>query len=180
MSAGFTRIGDPGSFAFERGQESTAAGSSDVVLRRPVTTKRRGPSLRPRAAESEPTPKRSGKPAKKPQPSRREESAPTETPLEHARRCADRGDLALARRICEEHLAQSGPSSAAYCLLGIVKNAGGDASGAKDCFDRALYLEPDNHEALVHLALLHEQHGKVGAAAQLRRRAERARRTNDS
>jgi hypothetical protein len=37
-------------------------------------------------------------------------------------------------------------------------------------------LEQTHYEAVVHLALLHEQRGELPAAANFRRRAERARR----
>jgi chemotaxis protein methyltransferase WspC len=87
---------------------------------------------------------------------------------------ADRGELALARSICERHLATNGASAEAYCLLGIVKQAAADSLSAMECFDKALYLDPDHYEALVHLALLHETRGDRSRAENLRRRAERA------
>ena len=98
---------------------------------------------------------------------------PAEADLARAFAMADRGELGAASRICELHLATNGASAEAYCLLGIVKQAAADLLSAMECFDKALYLEPEYYDALVHLALLHEKRGDGARAEHLRRRAER-------
>jgi chemotaxis protein methyltransferase WspC len=96
--------------------------------------------------------------------------------LEHAVELANRGSLQDAQRLCERVVAEAGASPEAYCLLGIISNAAGNREGALAYFTKSLYLDQNHHEALVHLALLHEQRGEHPAAANFRRRAERARR----
>jgi len=70
-----------------------------------------------------------------------------------------------------------GPSAQAYVLLGLIRQAAGNAEQAEHCFGRAVYLQPDHYEALVHLALLMEHRGDRAMAAVLRQRAQRARHT---
>jgi chemotaxis protein methyltransferase WspC len=65
-------------------------------------------------------------------------------------------------------------------LLGIVRAASSDGERALLCFNKALYLDPSYYEAIVHLALLHEQRGELSQANNLRRRAERSQRKRDA
>jgi chemotaxis protein methyltransferase WspC len=95
--------------------------------------------------------------------------------LQQATELANGGKLQDARRVCERVIAEAGASSEAYCLLGIISTAAGDRDGAIDCFNKSLYLNQGHYEALVHLALLHEERGEHLAAANFRRRATRAR-----
>jgi chemotaxis protein methyltransferase WspC len=98
--------------------------------------------------------------------------------LDRATELANRGNLHEARRLCERVIAESGASPDAYCLLGIIGNAAGQREDAITSFNKSLYLNPNHYEALVHLALLYEQRGEQPAAANFRRRAERARRSD--
>jgi chemotaxis protein methyltransferase WspC len=97
--------------------------------------------------------------------------------LEGATELANLGHLTEARRLCERVIAESGATPEAYYLLGIVGNAAGNRDEALACFNKAVYLDPRHHDALVHLALLHEERGEHTAAANFKRRAERARRS---
>ena len=72
-------------------------------------------------------------------------------------------------------IAEQGASADAYCLLGIIRSAAGTLDEAINCFNKSLYLKQDHYQALVHLALLHQQRGEDGTAANFKRRAERAR-----
>jgi chemotaxis protein methyltransferase WspC len=94
--------------------------------------------------------------------------------LDIARRLADAGRLIEAGKLCELYLKDQGPSSQAYYLLGLVRDAGGDLRGAAECYRKVLYLEPIHREALLHLALLSEKEGDKGLAQRLRERARRA------
>ena len=99
--------------------------------------------------------------------------APPHTPgLEQARRLADSGRLNEAAAICEAHLRSNRCSAAAYYLLGLVRDAGGDAT-AVDCYRKALYLEPNHYETLLQMALLAQRNGDSAAARNYRRRAQR-------
>ena len=96
------------------------------------------------------------------------------TELELARRLADAGRLSEAAALCETHLSHSTPSAQAYYLLGLVREAGGDAR-ADDCYRKALYLEPNHYESLLQLAYLTEKNGDPARARLFRRRAQRLR-----
>jgi chemotaxis protein methyltransferase WspC len=93
--------------------------------------------------------------------------------LESARQLADAGKLAEAAAACETVISRGGPSAPAYYLLGLVKDAADDAEAAA-FYRKALYLDPDHYEALIHLALLLERTGDAANARTFRRRAERA------
>ena len=67
-----------------------------------------------------------------------------------------------------------GPSAQAYVLLGLIRQAAGNLEQAEHCFGRAVYLQPDHYEALIHLAFVLERRGDTVRAAILRRRAQRA------
>ena len=92
--------------------------------------------------------------------------------MEDAQRLADAGRLAEAEAICEAHLRQSGASAQAYYLLGLIRDASGDA-GAVDYYRKALYLEPDHYESLLHLALWSDKNGQPARAQTFKSRAER-------
>jgi chemotaxis protein methyltransferase WspC len=176
MSHGFRRVAEPRCFAFE---PPVTAAPPSAALPAPGDLRSR-PAVRERAtptARAEPSKRVRPKPAPAPR-------HPAEEPASHqrlapeqlialARTLADKGELASATKACEQVLASTGPSSAAYCLLGLVKKAAGEPAAALECFNKALYLDQNNYEALVHAALVHEQLGNAAAAAQLRKRAER-------
>jgi chemotaxis protein methyltransferase WspC len=96
--------------------------------------------------------------------------------LDDAGRLADAGQLKEAGALCETYLKEQGPSSRAYYLLGLVRDAAGDEKGAFDCYRKVLYLEPSHAEALLHLAIFSERQGDGATAARLRERARRVER----
>ena len=93
--------------------------------------------------------------------------------MDHARRLADQGHLVEAAALCEAHLRERGPTAEAFNLLGLVRDASGKADDAAAQYRKALYLEPNHHEALIHLALLLQKQGDVAGAQRLQRRASR-------
>lgn len=98
---------------------------------------------------------------------------PTAANLETARLLADRGQLSEAARLCETYLKQNSTSVEAYVLLGQIHQANGLETQAEQCFQKALYLEPNHYEALLHLALLKEHRGDIAGATILRQRIQR-------
>jgi chemotaxis protein methyltransferase WspC len=92
--------------------------------------------------------------------------------LAEANRLADVGRLAEAAAICEAHLSQGQASAQVYYLLGLLRDARGDER-AFDCYRKALYLDPNHYETLVHLAVLADKNGDAAAARNFQRRAER-------
>jgi chemotaxis protein methyltransferase WspC len=94
--------------------------------------------------------------------------------IESARSLANRGRLEAAVAQCVQLMAKSPANADIYGLLGIVRQAQGNANDAEKCFQKALYLNPRHHESLVHLALLASQRGDETAARNYARRAEKA------
>jgi chemotaxis protein methyltransferase WspC len=99
---------------------------------------------------------------------------PSEDLLVQARQHADAGRLANALASCRAHLAAHGPSADLCSLQGTIHQARHETTEARQCFERALYLQPDHPEALLHLMLLARQQGDQERASLLRTRLERA------
>jgi chemotaxis protein methyltransferase WspC len=99
--------------------------------------------------------------------------APSTADLDRAFALADEGQLSEAAALCEADLQARGPSSRAYYLMGLICSADGFLSAANRYYRKALYLDKNHHEALLHLALLLEQQGDEREAKVLRRRAQR-------
>jgi chemotaxis protein methyltransferase WspC len=95
--------------------------------------------------------------------------------LDNARKLANCGKLQEAATLCETYLSQNITNPHAYLLLGEVHQAAGRAQQALECFQKAIYLDPNYYEALVHLALLKEQQGDRAGAAILYQRIQRIR-----
>ncbi|MEP6873508.1 MAG: methyltransferase, partial [Burkholderiales bacterium] len=95
------------------------------------------------------------------------------TGIDQAERLANQGHLAEAGQCCEAHLRAHGPSAKAFHLLGVIRDASGHPVEAADSYRKALYLDPDHHEALVHLAFLLHKRGDVAGAQVLQQRAHR-------
>jgi chemotaxis protein methyltransferase WspC len=93
--------------------------------------------------------------------------------MEEAFALADRGRLTEAAALCEEQMRVHGPSAAAFYLLGLIASADGRQKAADQLYRKALYLDKNHHDALVHLALLLEQQGDERGAELLRQRAQR-------
>jgi len=93
--------------------------------------------------------------------------------LELASRLADQGQLVEAAQICERSLREMGPSACAFYLLGLIRDCAGDQRLANLFYRKTLYLEPDHHEALIHLALLNEKSGNKATAKVFKDRARR-------
>jgi chemotaxis protein methyltransferase WspC len=94
--------------------------------------------------------------------------------LAQARACADRGELAQAEALCEQQLHAAGPNADAYHLQGLISDARQDAVAAQQLYRKAIYLQPDHREALLHLAALLAAQGDDAGARRLQERAERA------
>jgi chemotaxis protein methyltransferase WspC len=93
--------------------------------------------------------------------------------LTQARRQADAGRLDDALATCQAHLTSCGPSPDLLGLMGVLHQARWETAEAKQCFQRALYLDPAHHESLTHLMLLCQEQGDHRQAERLRRRLKR-------
>jgi chemotaxis protein methyltransferase WspC len=170
LDHGLRKAGDARSFAFVREGKRKAARPAPQAALPPAAIARRratGAATQPRPAAR--TARKSSRPA-----------PPARPRLDDARTLADRGDLEGARSRCEAYLAACGPDPAAYCLLAVLKEAAGDIDGAVDAFGKALYLDAEQLDALLHLALLHERRGETAAADTMRKRAARVQRRRNA
>ena len=89
------------------------------------------------------------------------------------RKLADRGQLSEAATLCETYIKLNYTNVEAYVLLGQIYQAQGREKQAEQCFQKAIYLEPNDYDALMHLTLLIENRGDIARAAVLRQRIQR-------
>lgn len=97
----------------------------------------------------------------------------SDSSIEAAIQLADQGKLGEATRCCEAHLRRHGPSVQAFHLIGLIRAAAGELSEADKYYRKALYLDPNHYETLLHLALLLEKRGSRAGARVLRARMSR-------
>lgn len=133
-----------------------------------------------RTAAALPRPVQSRKPAVQPvaqraavQPVTVPDPVSSEQLLADAVCLADQGHLVEATRCCEAHLRKYGPSAQALYLLGLISAAVGNVSEARQYYRKALYLDQDHYDTLLHLGLLLEQQGETAGAQILRNRLRR-------
>ena len=107
------------------------------------------------------------------QAAKRRQPVPAPDAMDRAFELADQGLLAEAAALCEAELREHGPSARAFYLLGLIYSADGLLSAADRCYRKALYLDKNHHDALLHLAALLEQQGETREATVLRQRARR-------
>ncbi|ALI06414.1 MULTISPECIES: protein-glutamate O-methyltransferase CheR [Pseudomonas] len=93
---------------------------------------------------------------------------------------ANGGKSAEARAACEEYLRSHAPNAQVFYWLGLLSDMAGSALEAQGFYRKALYLEPQHAEALVHLAALLASQGDAAGARRLQERAARSGRTVDS
>ncbi len=93
--------------------------------------------------------------------------------LRDAARLANRGELREAGTLCENYLRQNPTSAQAYYLLGLVREAEGKHSLVGELFKKAVYLDPNHYEAMIHLALHLVRYGDADSAKNLQQRAHR-------
>jgi chemotaxis protein methyltransferase WspC len=101
------------------------------------------------------------------------QTPPRESDLQAAQRLANEGKLEEARSHCETYIRQNRTSSEGYLLLGEIEQALGHNDLAEGNLRKAIYLDPDCYEALVHLAQLQEQRGDDRSATIIRQRIQR-------
>lgn len=94
-------------------------------------------------------------------------------------RLANAGDSAQARASCQRYLRQFAPNAQVYYWLGLLSDTEGDARQALTHYRKALYLEPQHPEALLHLATLLAAQGDQVGARRLQERAARVGRESE-
>lgn len=93
--------------------------------------------------------------------------------LERAKDYANRGQLIEAAQHCEAYVRQHRTDANAYLLLGEIYQGLDRLDPAEQAYQKAIYLNPQGFEALVHLSLLKEQKGDFSASYLLRQRLQR-------
>ncbi len=159
----FEPVGRAGALAYTPRSPSDRAAAPGTPLARPAPKARRTPPHAPAQADHESL-ATSGKPEARP--------VPLDL-LAEARKWADQGRLQEAAEQCSLLLARHAPSADLYLLLGEIHQAMDQTALAEECFRKALYLDPNQGEALAHMALLAESRQDPAKARRLRQRLER-------
>lgn len=107
-----------------------------------------------------------------------ESAARRDSGMEEASRLADQGHLTEAAKLCEEYLRKHGPSAPAFHLMGLIRAAAGNLTEAGQFYRKALYLDQNHHDTLLHLAYLLEKQGDASGAQVLRNRVRRLEQKN--
>ena len=178
LESGFESVqgGQPGAFAFARRSVATPALHSPP----PVQTDRwadrdRAPlpptsPARPSTTAAPKSPSSNAAAVRTPESVTSNE--PTESKmLQSARAAADAGDLRQAADIAERIHSTGDRSLALMELLGAVHLGLGDVIRAESAWRQVVYLDPQNVEALLHLAILADRRGDAALAQRYRARA---------
>ena len=101
-----------------------------------------------------------------------------ETLLSRIATLANEGKSAEARAACEQYLNNHPPAAQVFYWLGLLSDVAGSALEAQGFYRKALYLEPQHAQALMHLAALLEAQGDSAGARRLQARAARSERAD--
>ncbi|RON05210.1 protein-glutamate O-methyltransferase CheR [Pseudomonas brassicacearum] len=93
---------------------------------------------------------------------------------------ANEGKSLEARAVCEEYLRNHEPVAQVFYWLGLLSDVAGSVLEAQGFYRKALYLQPQHPEALMHLSVLLASQGDASGARRLQQRAARNERTADS
>ena len=93
---------------------------------------------------------------------------------------ANEGKSAEARAACDRYLRSHEPVAQVFYWLGLLSDIAGSALEAQGFYRKALYLEPQHADALMHLAALLQSQGDTVGARRLQDRADRSERAADS
>ncbi|VVO93784.1 putative biofilm formation methyltransferase WspC [Pseudomonas fluorescens] len=93
---------------------------------------------------------------------------------------ANAGKSFEARTACESYLRSHEPVAQVFYWLGLLSDVAGSALQAQCYYRKALYLEPQHPDALMHLAALLQSLGDTAGARRLQDRAARGERAADS
>ncbi|MFJ2484209.1 CheR family methyltransferase [Pseudomonas sp. NPDC087598] len=171
---GMRSIGIPQSFAFSRHSEPQP---EPVPMPAPVPLPVRQPvrSTPPPPVRNRPFASVTSMPA-----TSKSANPDAATLLANIAALANEGKSAEARAACEQYLRSHEPVAQVFYWLGLLSDVAGLALEAQGYYRKALYLEPQHPEALMHLAALLQAQGDSAGARRLQERAARSGRTADS
>jgi len=93
--------------------------------------------------------------------------------LENARKLANSNQLKEAESLCYQYIDNYGENAEALFLLGLIASSQQKEDIAESLYRKGIFLDPENHELLIHLSLLLEAKGDQKNAALFRKRADR-------
>ena len=93
-----------------------------------------------------------------------EEAAQAQQVIEHAQAAIDHGDIAAAEAALEQQVARTPASAVAQQRLGAVYLLDGRLTEAKECFSRALKIDPDYVDAVIGLGQVESLEGDAESA----------------
>ncbi|MEX5539373.1 CheR family methyltransferase [Pseudomonas poae] len=170
---GMRSIGVPQSFAFSRHAEPVKPAPVFAPMPNPVLARSAAPMPMPLPVKPRPFSTASAQvvPIKAP---------PSDTAdlLSQIATLANAGKSAEARAACERYLSNHPPAAQVFYWLGLLSDVAGSALEAQGYYRKALYLEPQHPQALMHLAALLESQGDSAGARRLQARAARSERAD--
>ncbi|MBJ2234163.1 hypothetical protein ALP43_04135 [Pseudomonas azotoformans] len=167
---GMRSIGVPQSFAFSRHVEP-AAPAAPVIKPTPAPL----PQRRAAPIPPKPRPFSSVTPHVPPVKATHTDAGDL---LSQIATLANEGKSAEARAACERYLSSHPPAAQVFYWLGLLSDVAGSALEAQGYYRKALYLEPQHPQALMHLAALLESQGDSVGARRLQARAARSERAD--
>ncbi|WP_152054437.1 CheR family methyltransferase [Tautonia marina] len=177
----------PGAFAFLRASADLPGATNPSPSRTPQRVDGAGETSGPRSAPGFARSSLTGSTATpqissiRPLSARFEEQSMVPETVDRVSELANQGAWESALAMAGRLVSRSPSDPSAYVLLGSIEQAAGRADRAEACYRRAVYLDGDRVEALLALAGLVDARGDRIAAANYRRRADRAaRRGNGS
>jgi chemotaxis protein methyltransferase WspC len=173
-------IGIPQSFAFSR-HSDVEPEPLPTFVPTPVPTPTPTPMRQPaRHVAPSPVSRRPFASVARPVPTEKPASADTAALLANIAELANEGKSADARAACERYLRNHEPVAQVFYWLGLLSDVGGNVLEAQGFYRKALYLEPQHPDALMHLAALLQSQGDTAGARRLQDRAARSERAADS
>ncbi|MCK2112200.1 MULTISPECIES: CheR family methyltransferase [Pseudomonas] len=178
---GMRPLGIAQSFAYVRDPGSSTPAPAPAAAAAPARRSWRGagPAGYSQPALPEPRPQRALPVVARPAPAREAAGEGPSELLAGIARLANAGASAQARHECQRYLGQYPPAAQVYYWLGLLSDTEGDAQQALTHYRKALYLEPQHPEALLHLAALLAAQGDLAGARRLQERAARAGRESE-
>ena len=165
---GMRSIGVPQSFAFSRHVETAPAAPICVPTPAPLSQRSTAPvALRPRPFSTVVQVSAAKEP-----------HSDAGELLSQIATLANEGKSAEARAACERYLSSHPPVAQVFYWLGLLSDVAGSAPQAQGYYRKALYLEPQHPQALMHLAALLEAQGDSAGARRLQARAARSERAD--
>lgn len=158
---GLQAVAMPLSFAFQQNSSVVKVASQPTTVIKPVVKTSTPPVIKPKitTTNSKTTPSKT-----------MPKLAEVNNDFSEISRLANAGRVSEAISICQQYLKQQKTSANLFYWLGLLHDSQGQSSQAADYYRKALYLDPQHQETLVHLAMLLTTQGDVAGAKRLQAR----------